>query len=70
MLLSELTLNARYTEILSGKTVIVVGLNTKGRNQSIEARVRYYNEVSGRFETFDAVDNQLRPFDVYPPSIQ
>jgi hypothetical protein len=69
MLLSELTINTRYTEVLSGKTVMVVSLNQKGRNVTTQARATHYNSISGRFETIDVVDNQLQPFDVYPPAL-
>lgn len=69
MLLSELILNARYIEVLSGQTVIVTSISTRGKNNTLQVRATYFNLISGLFHTIDVVDNQLRPFDVYPPAL-
>jgi hypothetical protein len=70
MLLTELKINNRYTEVLSGLTVLVISISARGKNNASQVRAVYFNKVSGLFSTIDVVDNQLRPFDVYPSSLE
>jgi hypothetical protein len=67
--LSELILDQRYADGDSGISIRICSISSNKLNRTPQVRGRYYNKVTGLFTIVDIYDNQLVPFDVYPPSL-
>jgi hypothetical protein len=67
--LNELVLNQRYADGDSGIPIRICSISNNKLNRTLQVRGRYYNKVTGLFTIIDIYDNQLVPFDVYPPSL-